>query len=233
MNNPDLTLDELAARTGVEPRTLRSWVSEGLLAPPLRAGRGARYPASNADRALAVCALKNLHALSLAEIGRRFLTATDEQIRQWALEPGAMATPPGTARDYLRRIKAEAAPPPAPAAAAASYPHSMGVMSVPPPPRRPEAGATSLPPPPHRHMDEGRIDEDRMDEDSAGLERILLLLEQATDAPPPRKARGTSWARIPITADLELHVRGGLAPSEQLLFEHLADLVRAILTRRA
>ncbi|MFD1807566.1 MerR family transcriptional regulator [Gemmobacter lanyuensis] len=37
----DLTLEELSQRTAIEPRTLRSWVSEGLLAPPLKAGRGA------------------------------------------------------------------------------------------------------------------------------------------------------------------------------------------------
>ena len=79
-----LTLEELSERTGVEARTLRSWVSDGLLSPPLKGGRGARYPASNVDRALAVRALKDLHGLSMSEIGRRFMMATEERIREWA-----------------------------------------------------------------------------------------------------------------------------------------------------
>jgi DNA-binding transcriptional MerR regulator len=110
MLEPDLTLEDLSERTGVETRTLRSWVSEGLLAPPLKAGRGARYPASNADRALAVRALKDLHGLSLAEIGRRFMMASQEQIRDWALEAGTTSAPPGSARDYLVRLRASSAP---------------------------------------------------------------------------------------------------------------------------
>ena len=105
MSGDEITLEELSERTGVEARTLRSWVSEGLLSPPFKAGRGARYPASNADRALAVRALKDLHGLSLAEIGRRFMMATEDQIREWAIETGPTSAPRGTARDYLSRIQ--------------------------------------------------------------------------------------------------------------------------------
>lgn len=102
----DLTLEDLSALTGVEPRTLRSWVSEGLLAPPFKQGRGARYPASNADRALAVRSLKDVHGLSLSEIGRRFMLATEEEIRDWAREAGPTAAPPGSARDYRAHARA-------------------------------------------------------------------------------------------------------------------------------
>jgi hypothetical protein len=75
----------------------------------LKPGRGARYPARNADRALAVRALQDLHGLSLSEIGRRFLMATEDQIRAWALEAGATSARVGSAREYLRRIQARIA----------------------------------------------------------------------------------------------------------------------------
>jgi Predicted transcriptional regulators len=107
----DITLEELSQRTGVEARTLRSWVSEGLLAPPFKPGRGARYPASNADRALAVRLLKDGHGLSLAEISHRFVMATEDQIRQWARETSMTSVKPGSARAYLSGLKRRASTP--------------------------------------------------------------------------------------------------------------------------
>lgn len=218
MKHEDLTLEDLSALTGVEPRTLRSWVSEGLLAPPFKPGRGARYPASNADRALAVRSLKDVHGLSLSEIGRRFMLATEEEIRDWAREAGPTAAPPGSARDYLRKLKGPGRDPARrePPLASASPDHA--------PPGKPfanwpQARNTPLQP------------EDR-EADLASIERLILQLEKVLDAPAPRRARGTIWTRISVTPDLELSVRGDLEPRERMLFEQLADQFRAILTRR-
>ena len=33
------TLSDLATASGIEPRTIRSWVAQGLLPPPLEIGR--------------------------------------------------------------------------------------------------------------------------------------------------------------------------------------------------
>ena len=49
----DISLDDLSDLTGVERRTLRSWVADGLLSAPLKVGRGALYPRANVDRAMA------------------------------------------------------------------------------------------------------------------------------------------------------------------------------------
>lgn len=187
-----LTLETLAARTGIEARTLRSWVAEGLLAPPLNGGRGARYPAANLDRALAIRALKEGHGLSLVAIGRHLLMASDEQIRAWAGEAPAASVPPGSARDDLRAIGARAVPPPAPRAGMA--------------PRLP--GTTG----------------------AGQVEQLVLALERLLGAPAQRRAGGTVWTRIAVTADLELSVRGDLSPPKRRLFEQLADQMRAILT---
>ena len=44
------SLSELADHTGLEPRTIRSYVERGLVAGPDSMGRGARYPRETFDR---------------------------------------------------------------------------------------------------------------------------------------------------------------------------------------
>ena len=225
MTDDGFTLEELSERTGIEPRTLRSWVSEGLLSPPFKPGRGARYPASNAVRALAVRVLKDLYGFSLSEIGRRFLLATEDQIREWALEAGPTAAPPGSARDYLSRIRAQggAEEPeqrpkdiPRKALSLQDLEHSTPESDF----RKPSMRSFAM-----AHSEERQAD-------LANIERLILQLESVLKAPAPRRSRGILWTRIPITPDLELSVRGDLEPRERILFEQLADKFRAILTGR-
>lgn len=223
MSENEFTLEELSERTGVEARTLRSWVSEGLLSPPFKAGRGARYPASNADRALAVRALKDVHGLSLSEIGRRFMMATEDQIREWALEAGATSAPRGSARDYLSRIQARSSKPlPAPRSTDI---HPKSAFMAEPQFEPPAASFLRKPHP-------GLNSEERT-ADLANIERLILQLEKVLETPAPRRSRGSIWTRISVTPDLELSVRGDLEPRERILFEQLADQFRAILTGRA
>lgn len=221
MQENGITLEELSERTGVEARTLRSWVSDGLLAPPFKGGRGASYPTSNVDRALAVRALRVLHGLSMTEIGRRFILATEDQIREWALEAGSATTPRGSARDYLSSIQARAA----------TQPPERKSMDVKPPSfmdklrfGRPTTSS------------ESHLNSDQHSSEFAGdlrsIERLILQLERVLEAPAHRRSRGIIWTRISITPDLELSVRGDLEPRERILFEQLADQFRAILTGR-
>ena len=222
MSNDEITLEELSERSGVEARTLRSWVSEGLLSPPFKAGRGARYPASNADRALAVRALKDLHGLSLSEIGRRFMMATEDQIREWALESGPTSAPRGTARDYLSRIQGRGIKPLAAPQSKDSHPQaslSLEPKFAPSTARLPFKSNSGL-----------RGDERAAD--LANIERLILQLEQVLETPAPRRSRGAIWTRISVTPDLEISVRGDLEPRERILIEQLADQFRAILTGR-
>lgn len=222
MSRDEYTLEELSQRTGVEARTLRSWVSEGLLSPPLKQGRGARYPASNADRALAVRVLKDLHGFSFTEISRRFMMASDEEIRAWASEAGPIVKTAGSARDYIKTIRERS--------------HASGKQN-----RRDISGRDrAVPPPllprqlrdasgPSRVFEKGG----RREAELASLEKLIFQLEQALEAPAPRRSRGSIWTRIRITPDLELSVRGELDPAERVLFEQLADQLRAILTGRS
>jgi len=229
MEKDGITLEELSARTGVEVRTLRSWVSEGLLSPPYKSGRGATYPASNVARALAVRALKEMHGMSFAEIGRRFMLASDEQIRDWG-RPRERKVEGDSARDYLRRLRLrldtgagaedapapmmhQDAPSPDPAPLAPEPPEPFLSASMAPPS---EFAAEAAPGP----------------SDLARMERLIFELGRLLDGPAPRRSRGTIWTRISVTPDLEISVRGDLDPIERDIFEQLADQLRAILTGR-
>jgi len=218
MDEPAITLEDLSASTGVEPRTLRSWVSEGLLLPPLRSGRGAIYPRSNADRALAIRALKDIHGLTLAKIGRLFLTASDEQIGKWAAEA---QRPQGSARDYLRALRKPGTRAPDESDERSALPLIATAYSMAPwPDRSGEDRPPLLPPGAQGFPDLGRI------------EKLVALLQSLLAAPAPRRAQGTTWTRIEITPDLEIAVRGELTPSERHLFLQLADQLRALLNER-
>lgn len=225
MDESELTLEELSERTGVEARTLRSWVSEGLLAPPFKPGRGARYPASNADRALAVRALKDVHGLSFPEIGRRFMMASEEQIREWALEAGPITTGKGSARDYLRSIGERGQH-----ARARPEPEDLlrGIA-----PQSPTQRSASLSPSAQARYAYSPRPPKSAKTDLASIEKLIFQLERVLEAPAPRRSRGAIWTRIAITPDLEISVRGELEPRERVLFEQLADQIRTILIGRS
>lgn len=212
VSNEEYTLEELSQRTGVEARTLRSWVSEGLLSPPLKQGRGARYSGSNISRALAVRALKDLHGLSLTEISRRFLMASDEKISDWAAEASPTVSAARSARDYIRAIKGHTE-----TTRRAQLEREGNAFTM---------NHASRPLTSYERTERGEAD-------LASLERLILQLGKALEAPAPRRSRGTIWTRIPITRDLEVSVRGDLEPAERVLFEQLADQLRAILTGRS
>ena len=217
MSDDELTLEELGRRSGVRPRTLRSWVSEGLLSPPFKPGRGARYPASNADRALAVRALKEVHGLSLSEIGRQLMMESDEQIRKWALEADTVGMAQESALEYLRRNQESAEDEGKQGTGwkrqhgsrAATGTGNLHLQQSAPPGQRARTGDGPA--------------------EIASLRRLILELVQVVGGPAPRSSRGTVWTRIPITPNLEISVRGALDPGERVLFEQLADQMRVVL----
>jgi DNA-binding transcriptional MerR regulator len=65
----ELTVDELAARTGLTVRTVRFYASEGLLPPPIRRGRVAYYDSRHRMRLDLIRSLQE-HGYTLAAIQR-------------------------------------------------------------------------------------------------------------------------------------------------------------------
>ena len=229
----ELSLEEISEATGVERRTLRSWVAEGLLAPPSKAGRGATYPASNVDRALAVRALQDVHGMQLAEIRKRLMLADEAQIRAWAAEGRTPQLRLSSARDYLRSIDHGRTGRADPRDDHLRRLQDQRVAARHEPPEAPWPGAGKKASEWQRSLDKEELWQRKkasVARDLAGIEALVVVLEASVRVPPGRRARGSEWVRIPITPDMELMVRGELAPPDRATLERVADLIRAILT---
>lgn len=83
----EFSLGELSEIADVSPRTVRYYIVEGLLPPPLTAGRNATYSQEHLDRLNAITAMKEMY-LPLREIRHRLNTLTPEQMR----DPAYLAT---------------------------------------------------------------------------------------------------------------------------------------------
>jgi DNA-binding transcriptional MerR regulator len=202
MNSTEPSLADLAAASGIEARTIRSWVAQGLLPAPLNRGPTARYPAETLERLLAIRTMRDTLGMPLSEIRKELLVASTDQIQAYAsraqdlrreLAPTQERSPqPSAALDYISslrsrtKVSAEASP----------------VLALREEPMQPQGfGALE-----HR-LGQGRPD-------------------------PARKARAEEWLRIPITPDLELTVRAPLDAEQRVRLERCADLIRDILQGR-
>ena len=205
------TLADLSAASGQEPRTIRSWIAQGLLPPPKNRGPAARYPAETLQRLLAIVVMKEIMGMSLADIRLSLLSATPDQLDGFAKRfaqvpprPNRPARDPRDALDYLSALKSEPMlrDPGAPRfASRVASPQVASVFPEEPP----------SPPPPRSGL--------------AALEQALGV----DTAAPQRRSRSEEWLRIPITPDLELSARGSLKEEERARLERIAALIRTII----
>jgi DNA-binding transcriptional MerR regulator len=199
------SIAELAVESGVEARTIRSWIAQGLLPSPLTRGPAARYAADTLVRVLAIRAMRDVMGMPLPEIRKELLVATPDQIRAHAnrtvrladeAEPlsASMGRTPAvsTAADYIGEVRSRMR-------AAGVAPSSQA--------------ASGAPTPVH------------------GFEALEQRLGRGRSE-PARKSRAEQWLRIPITPDLELAVRAPLDAEQRVLLERCADLIRDILHGR-
>jgi DNA-binding transcriptional MerR regulator len=110
------TITDLASLAGVTPRTIRYYVSVGLIAAPAQAGRGARYGEDHLRRVRLIRRLQDQH-LPLAEIRSQLACLSDADVSAALAAPDAQ--PVGSALDYIRSLTAGArtrgvGPPPPP-----------------------------------------------------------------------------------------------------------------------
>lgn len=96
------TLAELADLTGVTPRTVRYYVSQGLLAVDVTPGPGPKYTDAHLARLRLIKRLQREH-LPLAEIRMRLASVDDETIQAIDVE-AAPVTPSESALAYIQRI---------------------------------------------------------------------------------------------------------------------------------
>ncbi len=100
---PRYTLTELASLAGLTPRTVRYYLSQGLLAVDATPGPGPKYDDAHLARLRLIKRLQRDH-LPLAEIRGRLVDLDDQTVV--ALASGPEPPPPAdSALDYVRRVK--------------------------------------------------------------------------------------------------------------------------------
>ena len=135
---PRYSLAELADLAGVTPRTVRYYVSQGLLPSPGASGPGAKYDDGHLDRLRLIRKLQREH-LPLAEIRQRLAGLDDVTITALADEAiPATAIDGDSALDYIRRVLG---PPQAQPAAPQLTPPGSLLRRIP----TPAAATTSAP----------------------------------------------------------------------------------------
>jgi DNA-binding transcriptional MerR regulator len=205
------TISELTAESGVEPRTIRSYVEKGIIPGPDSLGRGARYPQDSLDRLKVLQLLRDANrSLTLDQIRVLLQSLGPSELRGLAdgrlrigalLDTDADGGPPQrtAALDYLTSIRRLKRPS-----------HQLSERLV-------QAGAS-----PHTDFD----DQLPVLEEAA---RALAQLAGLTTA--SRGVRGEHWYRLPLTPDIELSVRGSFGSDQLAQLHRIVDALRLLLTK--
>lgn len=127
----DYSLSDLVKLTGVSPRTVRYYISQGLLPSPIGMGAGARYGDVHLDR---LRAIRRLQAANqpLSEIRRRLAMIPGDQVAMVA-DTAAAHSPPDSALEYIDSLLGGSAARRLPPATLPS-----GPSTTPPPGREPD-----------------------------------------------------------------------------------------------
>ena len=207
------SLTELADLAGVTPRTVRYYLSQGLLPAVGQSGPGSKYYPGHLARLRLIRRLQGEH-LPLAEIRRRLDELDDDEIRELtgSDEP---APPPDSALDYLRAVLG-----PRPGLAR-SMP-SPGARTR--PAMRVRAGMPAM-------------------RDTTGPPHIPNAVAERLDepyasAPAPaatpasvQPIERSQWDRIVLAPDVELHIRRPLARAQNKQVDRLITIARELLEK--
>lgn len=208
-----LTLQELAAETGVEPRTIRSYVEKGVILGPESFGRGARYPRETLDR---------LKVLQLLRDANRSLTLDQIRVLLNSIGPSQLReVAEGTVRIGAVIDTDAAGASPLPKTAALEYLHGLQRS-----PSQPQSHA-ALSPLLH-HRTPPPLSNDQL----PVLEHAARALAELTGKTLwSRSTRGESWYRISLTPDIELSVRGEFGTEQLAQLHRIGDSLRTLLTK--
>lgn len=218
------SIADLARLTGVNVRTIRYYLSQGLLPASGESGPGAHYGEGHLGRLLLTKRLQQQH-LPLSEIRARLSTLTDLEITGLATAAPEPTASPGSALDYIRSVlgsgeapagmaqaTAPAMAPPLPTPRTVE-PRSLlrRAMLAPPSMVEPAEGepllaAAEAPPP------------------APGLP--VPSAEPSTEPPPIERSQ---WERLSLGPNVELHIRRPLSRLEQRRVERLIAIARQVL----
>lgn len=222
------TLQELADATGLEARTVRSYVEKGLLPGPDTLGRSARYPKDALDRLRVLLLVRDANrGLSLDQIRVLLQSLTPAQLRDVAegrqriaavidTEAGSKTPGKADALSYLQSFR-EGWP---------SIARKPSVGHVVRDQASPYAGA------PAAGSNEVRAVDAEEAEQSTALARAARLLGALVELNPSmRSVRSETWHRLAITKDIELAVRGEFGPEELAELHRIGDALKILFTK--
>jgi DNA-binding transcriptional MerR regulator len=230
--NPDYSLTDLARMADVTPRTVRYYVAQGLLPSPEAAGPATRYSEGHLARLRLIRRLQRDH-LPLAEIRERLEQMTDAEVAA-ALAASISPTFNRSVLDaadtvgYIRDLMEQADIEPT------IHPAAVPPAAAPVPPERSEQPRPSLalrrsePPAPSMAM---RVSAMPVPEGSR-LERrdtsaAADVTQPAEDRPSTRPSHST-WERVVISPDIEIHVRRPLKPLDNKRADTLERYAREL-----
>lgn len=228
--SPDVsfTIADLARLTGLNVRTIRYWIAQGLIPASGESGPGAHYGQGHLDR---LRLIKRLQAdyLPNAEIRRRLAPLSDEEVAQLVAE-GEAATPrPVTsALDYVRGLLGGPAnQPDEPSLARQVTPAAPAAL--PTSARRPPDG-----PPPRLAFAMATRSAALADDSSIEGAGDALAMPRMRDAGPPQQPtespmpERSQWERLSLGPNVELHIRRPLSRPEQRRVERLITIARQV-----
>jgi DNA-binding transcriptional MerR regulator len=209
---PRYSLSELTDEAGVSVRTVRYYIAEGLLPPPVTAGPRSFYTQAHLDRLRLIDRLKASY-LPLKEIRRR-LTALDDEEIQRLVEAAAETPPPSAIQEAASR----------PPDSAASY--IARLLHTP----APTAPASPSPMPLQAGLREhDRVLARRIAPDEEEVSAMGRLFDESNAASPPEtELEGTSWRRIPLGDDAELLIRDGVYQRKRERVDWLVGWARRV-----
>jgi len=201
MDTESFSLQELSDASGIEPRTIRSYIEKGLLPGPGSLGRHASYGDEHLGRLKVIGLLRDARReITLDQIRGLLAQLSLEQIDHLAagrLRIGSLFNnepPASTALGYLRGIGAP----------------SSGTSSLPPSGLPSNSNAHSRTP-------------------VHGLLESLASIVGSQNV--PRSVRSEAWHRIQITPDIELSVRGHFVSDQIAQLHRIGDHLRILLTK--
>ena len=200
----EFTLQELAALSGVEARTIRSYFEQGLLRGADRTGRGARYTKYHLDRLKAIRLLRSANrSVPLPKIRVLLQQLSDEQVESIAsgrAVVGALIDTDDDSQGMLSSPSTESESSSFTACSISRAQYSLG---------RPDAVAPDAKRP---------------------LEKILDGLKEVVGRKRvPATTRSEVWHEIEVTPDIRLSVRGAYQAEEMAQFQEIADHLRDLL----
>jgi DNA-binding transcriptional MerR regulator len=210
-------LAELCDAADVTPRTVRYYVQQGLLPSPGTRGPGTRYDRGHLDRVLLIKRLQREH-LPLAEIRRRLASLDDAAVAALLHQPSERPAD-SSALAYLRDVLAGHTP-------SAEAPIARGIL----PPSAPSPRRDARRPPPAMSEDADMVAE--LGEGAFAPQHGRVSAPVAVHEGQDRLYNDRStWERIALAPDIELHVRRPMSRPENKLVDRLIEYARTLFSK--